>query len=100
MHELLAPLKAGRSAQVNRFNRPIKTNREAVPALFAGPIHPRRSAPHLAGCSEIVGLAAWVIDHRDHAEDDRQPHYSSAAHTSELQSLMRTTYALFCLKTQ
>src|SRR3546814_6824005 len=33
-----------------------------------------------------------------HAEDDRQPQARSEEHTSELQSLMRSSYAVFCLK--
>src|SRR3546814_9802523 len=36
----------------------------------------------------------------DHAEygDDHSPHVRSEEHTSELQSLMRISYAVFCLK--
>src|SRR3546814_10766325 len=35
-------------------------------------------------------------DHR--ADDDQHPHARSEEHTSELQSLMRISYAVFCLK--
>src|SRR3546814_7006513 len=34
------------------------------------------------------------------AEEARKIHYRSEEHTSELQSLMRTSYAVFCLKKQ
>src|SRR3546814_5541364 len=37
-------------------------------------------------------LAAW------HAAFSRRPSMRSEEHTSELQSLMRTSYAVFCLK--
>src|SRR3546814_9991141 len=39
------------------------------------------------------GLAAALFD-----EVERQHPYRSEAHTSELQSLMRNSYAVFCLK--
>src|SRR3546814_8181410 len=35
--------------------------------------------------------------HRDHADDERAESRSEE-HTSELQSVMRTSYAVFCLK--
>src|SRR3546814_9787013 len=34
----------------------------------------------------------------DRADRDAQPHLRSEEHTSELQSLMRISYAVFCLK--
>src|SRR3546814_2008867 len=33
-----------------------------------------------------------------HADDGEAPYYRSEEHTSELQSLMRISYAVFCLK--
>src|SRR3546814_10787740 len=42
----------------------------------------------------IVGLDSGVDDGQDDANDDDR----SEEHTSELQSLMRISYAVFCLK--
>src|SRR3546814_10852582 len=42
-----------------------------------------------------------VFDHyQDGVNYDRRPSLRSAEHTSELQSLMRISYAVFCLKKQ
>src|SRR3546814_6712443 len=44
------------------------------------------------GC-ELHGRGPGVVSHRG-----REPAARSEEHTSELQSLMRTSYAVFCLK--
>src|SRR3546814_5220375 len=43
----------------------------------------------------VPGLSRYII-----LVDDRQRADRSEAHKSELQSLMRTSYAVFCLKTK
>src|SRR3546814_9663686 len=43
-------------------------------------------------------LAAIHVGHIAGQEDDRRPGARSEEHTSELQSLMRISYAVFCLK--
>src|SRR3546814_10826398 len=45
--------------------------------------------------AERARLHEHVDDHRDEDADDA---HRSEEHTSELQSLMRTSYAVFCLK--
>src|SRR3546814_17100028 len=47
-----------------------------------------------ADCSKVLGIEAIVSHHR---RLDRVP-IRSEEHTSELQSLMRISYAVFCLK--
>src|SRR3546814_5809251 len=37
---------------------------------------------------------------KTHAQKQTRPHHRSEEHTSELQSLMRNSYADFCLKTR
>src|SRR3546814_8656697 len=47
--------------------------------------------------------AAWYLDAYPDVRDagmDPAGHYRSEEHTSELQSLMRISYAVFCLKTK
>src|SRR3546814_2112694 len=51
----------------------------------------RLKAPHASGCSPCAG------QHRMHLEVAMVSHRSEE-HTSELQSLMRISYAVFCLK--
>src|SRR3546814_10316846 len=50
--------------------------------------------------SRIVGIEQHVADAptKDHAHHDVKQQVRSEEHTSELQSLMRTSYAVFCLK--
>src|SRR3546814_9915560 len=40
----------------------------------------------------------WIDDDRGRRRADRPPRHRSEEHTSELQSLMRISYAVFCLK--
>src|SRR3546814_4533490 len=58
-------------------------------------------APHLAlggaGASSDAGVLALGVDADHRAVDDQQVGRSEE-HTSELQSLMRISYAVFCLK--
>src|SRR3546814_5314892 len=49
----------------------------------------------------IASLLRWWREHGKEASKDkkkRQPNRRSEEHTSELQSLMRISYAVFCLK--
>src|SRR3546814_6372556 len=49
----------------------------------------------------ILGLVPMLLSSGVGAETQRQPRWRAARseeHTSELQSLMRTSYAVFCLK--
>src|SRR3546814_7795407 len=50
--------------------------------------------PNAMGGREVGGLASTLAAHRDFAPENVR----SEEHTSELQSLMRTSYAVFCLK--
>src|SRR3546814_8412816 len=47
---------------------------------------------------ELVKLLAQFPSTVEAAASAREPHRRSEEHTSELQSLMRTSYAGFCLK--
>src|SRR3546814_4969820 len=63
----------------------------AVPSLF----------PYYAICCARTHSAAPRIGYRaglSHAPRDAQVRFRSEEHTSELQSLMRISYAVFCLK--
>src|SRR3546814_8642468 len=58
---------------------------------------PPRRRQQMGVVVAMVALAPWCVDRHVH----RHPMPiadSSVAHTSELQSLMRTSYAVFCLK--
>src|SRR3546814_7174454 len=66
--------------------------------LFGGGGSPAPGAEFVVQVAAIVAIIAWAwLGHRDRGysrfEIDR-----SEEHTSELQSLMRISYAVFCLK--
>src|SRR3546814_3900102 len=59
--------------------------------------------PYRRGQQELESAGAALLapqPHRQrrHQEDQQQRHPRSEEHTSELQSLMRISYAVFCLK--
>src|SRR3546814_20877886 len=61
--------------------------------------HPRRRAP--VPCECLGSAARHVHERREHADAGPLPAARPARseeHTSELQSLMRISYAVFCLK--
>src|SRR3546814_1368403 len=45
-----------------------------------------------------IALVAAHVGERDHGADEAERQRRSEEHTSELQSLMRISYAVFCLK--
>src|SRR3546814_6491149 len=61
-------------------------------------LRPQRPAPPLAGSAARDGAAARGGTGRHRRADRRQRRLRSEEHTSELQSLMRISYAVFCLK--
>src|SRR3546814_6567187 len=73
----LAAHHIARSATVEGFDIVNKLVGQALDCFFAGPSHMRRQ-------NEIRQV--------------QQLHQRSEEHTSELQSLMRISYAVFCLK--
>src|SRR3546814_10201689 len=77
--------------------------KEEAKTGFADPGHMRQ--PALRGVPHSHGLKdqGYVIPLRLVALDglhNLRPHFRSEEHTSELQSLMRISYAVFCLKTK
>src|SRR3546814_9176799 len=56
----------------------------------------RRQGEHPIKSSEVAKSLGFQREHR--AVRTAHPHPRSEEHTSELQSLMRTSYAVFCLK--
>src|SRR3546814_2251235 len=58
----------------------------------------RARVPQAAGVLQRRVPAAGACRHRDHRPAGRGGLLRSEEHTSELQSLMRTSYAVFCLK--
>src|SRR3546814_1390822 len=71
---------------------PCSRLRSKAQFLRQDPVHPARSARRPA--------ALRYLDETYHAHEqsDRQPRLRSEEHTSELQSLMRISYAVFCLQ--
>src|SRR3546814_3737425 len=57
----------------------------------------RAEHPFLSALTEETGVPLYGINHRDKPED-AAAWLRSEEHTSELQSLMRNSYAVFCLK--
>src|SRR3546814_5963769 len=77
---------------------------ERVAALAAsGLIEPEALYRILAAADRLTSAAMWTVVHMTYAHRvglSGTPHRRSEEHTSELQSLMRISYAVFCLKKQ
>src|SRR3546814_5110336 len=78
---------------------PYTTLFRSAETFIVGPRHEVDDARHRVGAIDRGGAVLEHIgtcerDDRDHVEVGR-----SEEHTSELQSLMRISYAVFCLKT-
>src|SRR3546814_4152177 len=81
-----------------------------TPAVANRKAGPRQERPHraqqtdhpraaVARCRRADGLPTDAdLDRNVDASSDRLGHCRSEEHTSELQSLMRISYAVFCLK--
>src|SRR3546814_3735148 len=71
---------------------------EAVEGVVLEDLRVERLVPHRVGDDQVeafegVAVAVLGVAHRVAAQ-----HFRSEEHTSELQSLMRISYAVFCLK--
>src|SRR3546814_2824749 len=75
------------------FLRKQRLEREALP-LFAAQIDARQHGID----EEMARRAIWWVDYERDRRDQRAARWRSEEHTSELQSLMRHSYAVFCLK--
>src|SRR3546814_5404059 len=86
--------QAGRHDRFLPVADPQRQGSEAVPGL--GPARPEALGK---ACHAQYRQSAelWCSDHRIEA---RRKAGRSEEHTSELQSLMRISYAVFCLKTK
>src|SRR3546814_3896331 len=87
-----------KSSSSTRNNNPPSRTRE-------GKSHQQRSHPNDQGSRSLLFvLRPYRADGRrgcrGRARRRRRGGYRSEEHTSELQSLMRTSYAVFCLKKQ
>src|SRR3546814_5617683 len=71
------------------FRRPDGDGHERVPSLLAEVVIPGAGRSRAAGWADAAGGAAPA---------SRESCLRSEEHTSELQSLMRISYAVFCLK--
>src|SRR3546814_2012798 len=76
-----------------------RAHREARQVVVAGGVE----AGHLGGLAADEGAAGLAAALGDAADDggprgNLEPAHRSEEHTSELQSLMRISYAVFCLK--
>src|SRR3546814_6274885 len=93
-----APLAQGRAAQ-SRLQRRSSARNPVPPTILEleQTCVPRHRAGHVMG--DLAGVGVTQVDQKvtlDAAAWDGR-HDRSAEHTSELQSLMRISYAAFCL---
>src|SRR3546814_10947070 len=97
---------AAREARRRVPARPRLLASQLPPRGPAGDLHPRRAAPRVPGAGGTPARRAAQALGRAHALGAvpqpalHRPHglRRSEEHTSELQSLMRISYAVFCLK--
>src|SRR3546814_9228907 len=79
----------GRTVKVTRAGREYKAccpfHNEKTPSFT---INDEKGFYHCFGCSAHGDAIRWMTDQRGRSEE----------HTSELQSLMRISYAVYCLK--
>src|SRR3546814_1142103 len=93
------------------FERLVDLGRGRITLLLVGPLivliaHPRRARRGVFGAGPHLRRIRFIVPHRvaeiGVQEDVRLVHVTGHArseeHTSELQSLMRISYAVFCLK--
>src|SRR3546814_7872305 len=91
MHSYRSQPKPGGSSMLRR-----KTWRASRPHNFAAII---RSSKLSSGfCEGLISSLDLTTEPLSSAGDQSQPRPRSEEHTSELQSLMRSSYAVFCLK--
>src|SRR3546814_3383613 len=86
-----------RAEQVADALRYIAATDDGLPSVLAGDLNASMDAPEL---QPLLGpfLDAYAALHPGMAPGDRaHATLRSEEHTSELQSLMRTSYAVFCL---
>src|SRR3546814_6882702 len=80
------------SAMLDRAERPV--------AIIGGADWNGDAAHDFAGWAAKTGIPVAAAFRRQDAVANHCPVYRSEEHTSELQSLMRSSYAVFCLKTK
>src|SRR3546814_9809370 len=83
-------------------DRMVHAHRAAVVAVLVDGRHHMHARPWIAAVVvQFVGDAPFAPVRGDAVVGEREPRVlqpRSDEHTSELQSLMRTSYAVFCLK--
>src|SRR3546814_9165801 len=80
----------------NREVRSIRLPRRLRACPSAGLDGAHRLHAVLPNVNRFIGMKRWIFRHGGHDSVDRPSR--SEEHTSELQSLMRSSYAVFCLK--
>src|SRR3546814_2594117 len=85
-----------RAIALQRIDRAGWAGREWRDALSRFDARQRRLAIEVAQDNGWVNRGVFGLEIADHPEEKRW--YRSEEHTSELQSLMRISYAVFCLK--
>src|SRR3546814_10551061 len=90
LRRLLSDRGAGRAALFQNRGQPVHRARDALAARA------RLSAD--AGSVDVMSFAEVIGDPIKHSKSPLIHSFRSEEHTSELQSLMRISYAVFCLK--
>src|SRR3546814_7327662 len=96
MHLAIDPVGGGKVADPKVFKMLVRPSLQA--AYVIGAMHGdlARSACAI-GCKRLFDQTQhWIVDHSPFHMN--APDMRSEEHTSELQSLMRISYAVFCLK--
>src|SRR3546814_9912308 len=87
------PPSSPKRREIHSLARPMDQVRPTPTAMPPKATHRKLSA---ASASEKVPVRAAAMAKRRHTSPDAS--FRSEEHTSELQSLMRISYAVFCLK--
>src|SRR3546814_9918711 len=94
--EVLALLERARALALSAQAAPTPGLRSAAAADLSPLARLEASCEALRVTSRLAHCLAWVLIHKAIHAGELSPR--SEEHTSELQSLMRTSYAVFCLK--
>src|SRR3546814_7295009 len=102
------PFPTRRSSDLRKAHPPLWSELEPAVAVHIAAQVALACAgqrPFRRGNARAIGADAAALErpHRGHAPIfhlQRRQHFRSEEHTSELQSLMRNPYAVFCLKTK
>src|SRR3546814_9605344 len=100
--DTLCPYTARFRSAEGKEDAEHQPDRDAEREIFGDQIgeHPPHDADRAALGRDEIEQAQHLFQHQQHRRKDERAEHRSEEHTSELPSLMRISYAVFCLTKQ